>query len=360
MRSTTSLQVVGITGVGEVVAGDDLARVLVDALHAQRASLVDGDVLAVSSKVVSKARGLTAPLDEREAVIAAQSVRTVAARRTPAGLASIVEAAAGPVMAAAGVDASNVAEGTVLLLPADADAEARALRAGLRELTGADVGVVVTDTAGRAWREGQVDFALGVAGLAVLDDLRGELDASGRPMSVTARAIADEVAATADLVKGKTDGVPAALVRGLAERVSAADGPGARSLLRPAASDWFRLGHVEAVRAAIGAGSVPPPPVVPGTRAERLARAAQVATATGAGRCAVEDGDGGPLLRLSAPDAFELGALAQRVLAALWAEDLAGTVERERDGDGGGWSAAAVRVAPALTPPAAAPSPAGR
>ncbi|WP_337063151.1 coenzyme F420-0:L-glutamate ligase [Kineococcus sp. G2] len=329
MRSTTSLQVVGITGVGEVGAGDDLAGMLVDALHAQRASLLDGDVLAVSSKVVSKARGLTAPLEDREAVIAAQSVRTVAARRTPTGLASVVQSAAGPVMAAAGVDASNVADGTVLLLPADADAEARALRAGLRERTGADVAVVVTDTAGRAWREGQTDFALGVAGLAVLDDLRGELDASGRPMSVTARAIADEVAATADLVKGKTDGVPAALVRGLADRVSPDDGPGARSLLRPAATDWFRLGHVEAVRAAIGAGAVDAPPVVPGPLAERLARAAEVAQAGGTGRCLVKDDGRGPLLRLSADDAFDLGALAQRALAALWAEDLAGAVERD-------------------------------
>ncbi|WP_432482217.1 coenzyme F420-0:L-glutamate ligase [Kineococcus esterisolvens] len=340
MRSATSLQVVGITGVGEVRSGDDLAGLLVDALHAQRASLVDGDVLAVSSKVVSKARGLTAPLAEREAVIAAQSVRTVAARRTPAGLASVVQSAAGPVMAAAGVDASNVADGTVLLLPADADAEARSLRAGLRELTGADVGVVVTDTAGRAWREGQTDFALGVAGLAVLDDLRGELDASGRPMSVTARAIADEVAATADLVKGKTDGVPAALIRGLAARVGADDGPGARSLLRAAAADWFRLGHVEAVRAAIGATAVDAPPVVPGTPAERLARVADVATAGGTGRCLVKDDGAGPALHLSADDAFELGALAQRVVAALWTEDLEGTLTRS------GGREAVVRVAP--------------
>ncbi|WP_432492161.1 coenzyme F420-0:L-glutamate ligase [Kineococcus auxinigenes] len=348
MRSTTSLQVVGITGVGEVCAGDDLARVLVEALHAQRASVVDGDVLAVSSKVVSKARGLTAPLEQREAVIAAQSVRTVAARRTPTGLASVVQSAAGPVMAAAGVDASNVVDGTVLLLPADADAEARALRTALRELTGADVGVVVTDTAGRAWREGQTDFALGVAGVDVLDDLRGELDASGRPMSVTARAIADEVAAAADLVKGKTDGVPAALIRGLGERVRADDGPGARSLLRPASSDWFRLGHVEAVRAAIGAAAVDAPPVVPGTLAERLDRVAQVATAGGPGRCLVKDDGAGPVLRLSAEDAFELGALAQRVLAALWTEDLRGRVER--DGEPDGEREALVRAAPAPRP----------
>ncbi|WP_432495587.1 coenzyme F420-0:L-glutamate ligase [Kineococcus gypseus] len=340
-RAPAEVRVVAVTGVGEVRAGDDLARVLVDALRAQGTGPADGDVLAVSSKVVSKARGLSAPLERREAVVAEQSVRTVAARRTPAGLASIVEAVAGPVMAAAGVDASNVPDGTVLVLPADADAEARALRAAVRALSGADVGVVVTDTAGRAWREGQTDFALGVAGLDVLDDLRGHLDASGRPMSVTARAVADEVAAAADLVKGKTGGVPAALVRGLLAHVREEDGPGARSLVRPAAGDWFRLGHVEAVRAALGASAVEAPPVVPGGTAERLGRVAAVATAGGPGSCRVEDDGTGALLRLGAEDAFELGALAQRVLAALWTEDLAGDVRR--DGERG----AEVRVVPA-------------
>ena len=210
-----SLQVVGIPGIGEVVAGDDVAGLLVDALHAQRTSLGEGDVVAVSSKVVSKAAGLSAPAGEREAVVLRESRRLVAARRTPHGTARVVESAAGPVMAAAGVDASNVVGDVVLLLPADADAAARELRHRLKELTGATVGVVVTDTAGRPWRTGQTDFALGSAGLAVLDDLRGQEDTSGRPLSVTARAVVDEIAAAADLVKGKTSGVPAALIRGL-------------------------------------------------------------------------------------------------------------------------------------------------
>jgi len=327
-RTTTSLQLVGLAGIGEVGAGMDLAELLVAALHAAGTTLQDGDVLVVSSKVVSKALGLTAPAAEREEVVERESLRTVAARRTPSGLARIVEAAAGPVMAAAGVDASNVAEGTVLVLPADPDGAARELRAGLRRLTGALLGVVVTDTAGRAWRDGQVDFALGCAGVAVVDDLRGAQDTAGRTMTVTERALADEIASAADLVKGKTENVPAALVRGLGAWVRAEDGPGARSLVRSAASDWFRLGHVEAVRAALGATGVDAPPVVAGSVAERTQRAVEVAVAGGAGRCRLA----GDTLHLDADDDFGRGVLAQRVLAALWTEDLAGTVQRGEDG----------------------------
>ncbi|WP_369052035.1 coenzyme F420-0:L-glutamate ligase [Kineococcus terrestris] len=338
VRRTASVQVVGLTGLGEVTQGQDLARLVVDALHAQRASLADGDVIAVSSKVVSKAAGLSAPAEDRERVVAAQTRRVVAERRTPAGVARVVEAAAGPVMAAAGVDASNVADGTVLLLPDDCDAVAARLRADLHELTGAVVGVVVTDTAGRPWREGQTDFALGAAGLVVLDDLRGAPDSAGRTLTVTARALADEVAAAADLVKGKTDGVPAALLRGLSHLVTAGDGAGARELVRGAAGDWFRLGHVEAVRAAIGAADVEPAPVVPGPLPERLARCAQVATAGGPGSAGGAEAVSAdvlgarfgmsPGLRLRSADPFALGALTQRVLAALWAEGLTGGVER--------------------------------
>ncbi|WP_432565284.1 coenzyme F420-0:L-glutamate ligase [Kineococcus sp. SYSU DK003] len=328
------LQVVGLSGIGEVHEGDDVAGLVVDALHAQRASLSDGDVIAVSSKVVSKALGLTAPAAARDEVVLRESRRLVAARRTPNGTARIVEAAAGPVMAAAGVDASNVEGDIVLTLPADPDAAARQVRAQLHELTGAVVGVVVTDTAGRPWRAGQTDFALGVAGLDVLDDLRGSTDTSGRELSVTARAVVDEIAAAADLVKGKTSGVPAALIRGLGDLVlplDADDRPGARSLVRTAAGDWFRLGHVEAVRAALGAGGVEPPPVEAGTLTDRLRRAAEVSLAAGpvtGGRVHVK----GPALHLEAADEFSLGALTQRVLAALWTEFLVGLVERGPDG----------------------------
>lgn len=333
---STGLQVVGIPGIGEVVAGDDVAGLLVDALHAQRTSLSEGDVVAISSKVVSKAAGLSAPAGQREEVVLRESRRLVAARRTPTGTARIVESAAGPVMAAAGVDASNVVGDVVLLLPTDADGAARDLRARLAELTGANVGVVVTDTAGRPWRAGQTDFALGTAGLAVLDDLRGQTDTSGRQLSVTARAVVDEIAAAADLVKGKTSGVPAALIRGLGDLVLApgADVPGARSLVRGAAGDWFRLGHVEAVRAALGAGSVEPPPLEAGTLGERLDRAAEVACAAGpvtGAAVLVEDDGSGPALRLVADDDFALGVLTQRVLAALWTEFLVGLVDRGED-----------------------------
>lgn len=325
----TQLQVVGLTGIGEVHEGDDVAALVVDALHAQRASLSDGDVIAVSSKVISKAAGLHAPAATREEVVLRESRRLVAARRTPHGTARIVESAAGPVMAAAGVDASNVQGDVVLTLPPDPDGAAQDLRRRLHEITGAVVGVVVTDTAGRPWRAGQTDFALGVAGLDVLEDLRGSLDTSGRELSVTARAVVDEIAAAADLVKGKASGVPAALFRGLTDLVLPPDEqrPGARSLVRTSGGDWFRLGHVEAVRAALGAGGVEHPPVDPGTLTDRLQRAADVACAAGpavGAQVSVQV----PGLLLRAADDFSLGVLTQRVLAALWTEFLVGLVER--------------------------------
>lgn len=217
-----------------------------------RQALTDGDVVVVSSKVVSKAAGLSRAGADRYEVIAEQTRRVVAERLTPRGTARIVEAPCGVVLAAAGVDASNVPGTTVLVLPDDPDAEAERLRRALVARTGARVGVIVSDTAGRAWRDGQVDFALGAAGLDVVDDLRGTLDAFGARLDVTVRAIADEVAAAADLVKGKVDGVPVALVRGMGRHVLREAGAGARALLRPPEQDWFRLGHVEAMRAGIG------------------------------------------------------------------------------------------------------------
>ncbi|PPK97799.1 coenzyme F420-0:L-glutamate ligase/coenzyme F420-1:gamma-L-glutamate ligase [Kineococcus xinjiangensis] len=326
MPAVPVLEVRALTGMGEVRAGDDLAALLVAALPCPPA---DGDVLAVSSKVWSKAEGLTRPAAERDAAVAEQSRRTVAARRTTRGLAAIVESAAGPVMAAAGVDASNTPAGTVLLLPADPDEAARRLRARLRELTGVRLAVVLTDTAGRPWRVGQTDFALGCAGLRVGDDLRGGVDAEGRPLEVTVRALADEVAAAADLVKGKVLRVPAALVRGLAAEVGEEDGPGAASLLRAPGEDWFRLGHVEAVRAALGAAHLAPPPVAPGPVGERVRRAVAVALAAGGGGCTALPH--GREVRLAGGDGVALGMLVQRLLAALWAEDLRGVLRRDGD-----------------------------
>jgi coenzyme F420-0:L-glutamate ligase/coenzyme F420-1:gamma-L-glutamate ligase len=256
----------------------------------------------------------------------------------------IVEARSGPVLAAAGVDNSNVAPGTVLVLPPDPDAAARALRSRLTGLAGVRLGVVVTDTMGRPWRDGQVDAALGVAGLAVTDDLRGLVDGYGNPLEVTVRAVADEVAALADLVKGKLDGHPAALVRGLAHLVTDEDGPGASALLRDADGDWFRWGHVEAVRTSAGVppgtDGVAPVPLAPGDAAARLRRAAEVALASPhlpAKTLEVEVTDGPPpqaVVALPGPDpaAFvAAGALAQRIAALAIAEGLTVSLELSAD-----------------------------
>lgn len=322
------LEVVALQGIPEIGLGDDLASLLL----ASAATLRPGDILAVSSKVISKAAGLSAEARLRDATVQAQTVRVVAERRTPRGVAAVVESAAGPVMAAAGVDASNTATGSILLLPADPDAAARELRAALRAQGAPRIAVVVTDTAGRAWRTGQTDFALGCAGLVVTDDLRGTTDASGTLLEVTERAIADEVAAAADLVKGKTSGIPAALVRGLATFVTDDDGPGARSLLRAPASDWFRLGHVEAVRASLGVvpGQVEAPSVLPESLRHRAERALAISLTGISGASAAVSGDG--WIAITCADRFVAGLVTARVMAALWCEDLRGTPEPAIDG----------------------------
>jgi len=253
----------GVPGIGEVRPGDDLAGLLGDALAADASArpataLADGDVLVVTSKVVSKAEGRVVQAEDREAAITAETVRVVATREHPGGVTRIVENRLGLVMAAAGVDASNVDEGTVLLLPEDPDASARALRAALGERFGVTVGVVVSDTAGRPWRQGQTDIAIGAAGVRVLDDLRGSTDTHGRPLQVSMAAVADEIAAAAELVKGKATGRPVAVVRGLAHVVTVEDGPGARVLVRTGPDDMFAEGTAEAYargwKDAAGAG----------------------------------------------------------------------------------------------------------
>ncbi|MFD5701935.1 coenzyme F420-0:L-glutamate ligase [Streptomyces lasiicapitis] len=278
-----AFRVWAVGGVPEVRPGDDLAKLIA----AAEPGLADGDVVLVTSKIVSKAEGRVVAAADREAAIDAETVRVVARR----GTLRIVENRQGLVMAAAGVDASNTPAGTVLLLPEDPDASARAVRAGLRAALGVDVGVIVTDTFGRPWREGLTDVAIGAAGVRVLDDLRGGVDAYGNPLSATVVATADELAAAGDLVKGKAAGLPVAVVRGLghvvvsrsavgpgalgalggSERGAAqgelgADGEvthgadahgagaedrGARDLVRSARNDMFRLGTSEAVREAL-------------------------------------------------------------------------------------------------------------
>ncbi|MFF5447029.1 coenzyme F420-0:L-glutamate ligase [Streptomyces sp. NPDC012888] len=235
-----SYEVRALTGIGEVRPGDDLAKLIA----AAEPGLRDGDVLLVTSKIVSKAEGRIVAADSREAAIDAETVRVVARR----GALRIVENRQGLVMAAAGVDASNTASGTVLLLPEDPDASAAALREGLRRTLSVDVGVVITDTFGRPWRAGLTDVAIGAAGVRVLEDLRGGTDAHGNPLSATVVATADELAAAGDLVKGKAAGLPVAVVRGLPHVLGEGT---ARDLVRAPADDMFRLGTSEAVREAV-------------------------------------------------------------------------------------------------------------
>ncbi|MET9438667.1 coenzyme F420-0:L-glutamate ligase [Streptomyces sp. NPDC006551] len=237
-----AFRVWALAGLPEVKAGDDLAKLIASVSPGLR----DGDVLLVTSKIVSKAEGRMIAADDREEAIDAETVRVVARR----GTLRIVENRQGLVMAAAGVDASNTPAGTVLLLPVDPDASARALREGLRDALGVDVGIVVTDTFGRPWRSGLTDVAIGAAGVRVLDDLRGGTDAHGNPLGATVVATADELAAAGDLVKGKASGRPVAVVRGLPHLVGDVE-EGARALIRGAADDMFRLGTSEAVREAV-------------------------------------------------------------------------------------------------------------
>jgi coenzyme F420-0:L-glutamate ligase/coenzyme F420-1:gamma-L-glutamate ligase len=250
------LEVFVLPGIGEIRAGDDLAAVVLAAAGPDAALLADGDILAVTSKIVSKAEGRQVAATDREQAITDETVRVVATRAHPGGVTRIVENRQGLVMAAAGVDASNVAEGTVLLLPVDPDASARALCATVRAATGLSLGVLITDTVGRPWRDGQTDIAIGAAGVAVLDDLRGSLDAHGRRLDVTVAAVADEIAGAADLIKGKTSGNPVAVVRGLGHLVGPLDvgDRGARRLLRDSASDMFRVGSAEAYAEGYAAG----------------------------------------------------------------------------------------------------------
>ena len=232
------ITITAVTGLPEIGPGSDLAALLTGGVGAL--DLRDGDVLVITSKVVSKAEGRISTLS-REQAIEAETVRVVARR----GDTTIAQTRQGLVLAAAGVDASNTAAGTVVLLPEDPDESARRLRKALRDRADVTVGVIITDTMGRPWRAGQTDTAIGAAGVVPLRDHRGATDTFGNILEVTVAAVADEIAAAADLVKGKTLRIPVAVVRGLAEFVTKEDGPGARALIRPANEDMFRLGSAD-------------------------------------------------------------------------------------------------------------------
>lgn len=253
LPSIAPLTVWPLAGIPEITPGTDLVSAIEDAAAG---ILADGDILVVTSKIVSKAEGRIVAADDREDAITAETVRVVATRATPTGhVTRIVQNRLGMVSAAAGVDASNTPEGTILLLPEDPDASARAIAAGLRDRLGVEVGVLVSDTLGRAWRDGQTDHAIGAAGVHVFEDLRGGSDAEGRPLAVTMPCVADELAAAADLVKGKAARLPVAVVRGRADLVGPLDLPGARSIVRPLDRDMFRLGADEAYAEGFAAGA---------------------------------------------------------------------------------------------------------
>ncbi|MDT5017254.1 MAG: dehydro coenzyme reductase / coenzyme F420-0:L-glutamate ligase / coenzyme [Mycobacterium sp.] len=249
--TAAAVEILPVPGLPEFRPGDDLAA----AIAAAAPWLRDDDVVVVTSKVMSKCEGriVDAPSDPeardalRRRLIDAEAVRVLARK----GRTLITENALGLIQAAAGVDGSNVGSTELALLPVDPDASASRLRSGLRELLGVTVGVVVTDTMGRAWRNGQIDAAIGAAGLTALHGYAGSHDRHGNELIVTEIAIADEIAAAADLVKGKLTDIPVAVVRGLS---LLDNGSNARTLLRPGEEDLFWLGTEEAIALGVERG----------------------------------------------------------------------------------------------------------
>jgi coenzyme F420-0:L-glutamate ligase / coenzyme F420-1:gamma-L-glutamate ligase len=240
MHDTHGLRILPVSGVGEVAPGTDLGDLIANATRANGPELQDGDVVVVTQKVVSKSEGRVVELDHddpaaKAALVERESVRVLRRR----GELIISETRHGFVCANAGVDLSNVAEGTAALLPGDPDRSARRVRAGLQRALGVAVGVVVSDTFGRPWRRGVTDVAIGCAGVAGVVDLRGRPDAGGRELVATEICVADEIASAAELVMGKDRGVPVAVVRGLASDWLR-PGDVRSEIIRPPAEDLFR------------------------------------------------------------------------------------------------------------------------
>lgn len=250
--NASTIQVIGVPGMPEVVAGDDVAALIVRAASEAELNIVERDIFVVAQKIVSKAEGRSVTLQSIEPssrarewaaaydkdarvveVVLRESRRIVRMERGVL----ISETEHGFICANAGVDTSNVADGTVTLLPKDSDASAQKIRQTLEQAFGVSVAVIVSDTFGRPWREGLVNVALGVSGIAPLIDYRGQEDSHGRAMKVTVMAVADEIASAAELVMKKSAGIPVAIVRGFDYSPSEASG---RALIRSPELDLFR------------------------------------------------------------------------------------------------------------------------
>ncbi|MEU1751263.1 coenzyme F420-0:L-glutamate ligase [Micromonospora matsumotoense] len=370
------LEILPVPGIGDVTEGDDLAVLIGTAAPWLR----DGDVLVVTSKIVSKAEGrlVDVPADgperlaARDEVLAAETARVVAVR----GQTRIVQTHHGFVMATAGIDASNVDKTRLVLLPVDPDASARSLRAALRDRYRIDVAVIISDTMGRPWRNGLTDVALGVAGMAAIRDHRGEVDPYGNELQLTQMAVVDELAGAGELIKGKCDQVPVAVVRGYLPAASAPvddgldprpsdndrrdgpqairpvdDGVGAAALVRESALDLFSLGTAEAMAAGLraaatladGPGAVPADPaavdraiaavaevVAPGTTFTPITddevRAGLAATVDGWPAGATALVLGAAPTPVDQPDLVRFGADLHRLRIALAAEGVPSTL----------------------------------
>ena len=294
-----TIEVIAVDGLGEVTAGTDLAAVVLT-----HGSPQDGDVVVITSKIVSKALGLATSRPKPD-VIADETDRVVARR----GEITIVRTHHGLTLAAAGVDASNIAPGEVLPLPPDPDGVAREIRAAIRERSGIQVAVVVSDTAGRAWRIGQTDIAIGCAGLTPLDSFAGRVDAYGNPLVVTSPAVADEVAGAAELATGKLGQRPIAIIRGLDQALLLdEDGPGAAALIREEDGDLFGLGARDAVLAALAGRDRRGFPASDDEDIDLIELA-------GVGALRVESADGRITIHATSDQQVEAGMLKQRLLA---------------------------------------------
>ncbi|MEH0843413.1 coenzyme F420-0:L-glutamate ligase [Micromonospora sp. CPCC 205711] len=345
------LEILPVPGIGDVTEGDDLAAMIATAAPWLR----DDDVLVVTSKIVSKAEGrlVDVPADgperlaARDEVLAAETARVVASR----GPTRIVQTHHGFVMASAGIDASNVDKTRLVLLPEDPDASARALRAALRDRYDVDVAVIISDTMGRPWRNGLTDVALGVAGMAAIRDHRGEVDPYGNELQLTQMAVVDELAGAGELIKGKCDQVPVAVVRGYLSAVRPDDGAGASALVRESELDLFSLGTAEAradgLRSAAtadpGPGGTPPDPaavaraiaavadvIAPGTAFTHVTddevRAGLVSSVDGWPADATGLVLGAAPTPVDQPDLVRFGADLQRLRTALAAEGIGSTL----------------------------------